>query len=50
MSSLRDQVALVTGSSRSIGAAIAKLYAQHGVDKLEEYFRARPRAETHEKT
>lgn len=30
MSSLRDQVALVTGSSRGIGAAIAKLYAQHG--------------------
>jgi 3-oxoacyl-[acyl-carrier protein] reductase len=30
MSSLRDQVALVTGSSRGIGAAIAKLYARHG--------------------
>ena len=30
MSCLRDQVALVTGSSRGIGAAIAKLYAQHG--------------------
>src|SRR5258708_17254595 len=30
MSSLRDQVALVTGSSRGIGAAIAKVYAQHG--------------------
>jgi 3-oxoacyl-[acyl-carrier protein] reductase len=30
MSALRDQVALVTGSSRGIGAAIAKLYAQHG--------------------
>ncbi len=29
MSALRDQVALVTGSSRGIGAAIAKLYAQH---------------------
>jgi 3-oxoacyl-[acyl-carrier protein] reductase len=30
MSALGDQVALVTGSSRGIGAAIAKLYAQHG--------------------
>jgi 3-oxoacyl-[acyl-carrier protein] reductase len=30
MSSLRDRVALVTGSSRGIGAAIAKLYGQHG--------------------
>jgi 3-oxoacyl-[acyl-carrier protein] reductase len=30
MSTLRDQVALVTGSSRGIGAAIAKMYAQHG--------------------
>jgi 3-oxoacyl-[acyl-carrier protein] reductase len=30
MSALLDQVALVTGSSRGIGAAIAKLYAQHG--------------------
>jgi NAD(P)-dependent dehydrogenase (short-subunit alcohol dehydrogenase family) len=32
MSSLRDQVALVTGSSRGIGAAIAKLYAQQGAN------------------
>ena len=32
MSSLRDQVALVTGSSRGIGAAIAILYAQHGAE------------------
>jgi NAD(P)-dependent dehydrogenase (short-subunit alcohol dehydrogenase family) len=30
MSSLRDQVALVTGSSRGIGAAIAKSLAQQG--------------------
>ena len=30
MSAIRDQVALVTGSSRGIGAAIARLYAQHG--------------------
>ena len=30
MSALQDQVALITGSSRGIGAAIAKLYAQHG--------------------
>jgi 3-oxoacyl-[acyl-carrier protein] reductase len=30
MSALQDQVALVTGSSRGIGAAIAKLYARHG--------------------
>jgi 3-oxoacyl-[acyl-carrier protein] reductase len=30
MSTLQDQVALVTGSSRGIGAAIAKVYAQHG--------------------
>jgi hypothetical protein len=31
MSSIRDQVALVTGSSRGIGAAIAKSLAQQGV-------------------
>jgi 3-oxoacyl-[acyl-carrier protein] reductase len=30
MSSLRDQVALVTGSSRGIEAAIAKSFAQQG--------------------
>jgi 3-oxoacyl-[acyl-carrier protein] reductase len=30
MSSLRDQVALITGSSRGIGAAIAKSSAQQG--------------------
>ena len=30
MSSLRDQVALITGSSRGIGAAIAKSFAQQG--------------------
>jgi 3-oxoacyl-[acyl-carrier protein] reductase len=30
MSVLRDQVALVTGASRGIGAAIARLFAQHG--------------------
>jgi 3-oxoacyl-[acyl-carrier protein] reductase len=30
MNALRDQVALVTGSSRGIGAAIAKMYAEHG--------------------
>ena len=30
MSALRDQVAVVTGSSRGIGAAIAKMFAQHG--------------------
>jgi 3-oxoacyl-[acyl-carrier protein] reductase len=29
MNALQDQVALVTGSSRGIGAAIAKLFAQH---------------------
>jgi hypothetical protein len=32
MSTLRDQAALVTGSSRGIGAAIAKLYAQRGAN------------------
>ncbi|HKW50592.1 MAG TPA: SDR family NAD(P)-dependent oxidoreductase, partial [Candidatus Eisenbacteria bacterium] len=30
MSALEDKVALVTGSSRGIGAATAKLFAQHG--------------------
>ncbi|MGW5434314.1 SDR family NAD(P)-dependent oxidoreductase [Streptomyces sp. NPDC004059] len=30
MTSLRDQVALITGSSRGIGAAIAELFARHG--------------------
>jgi 3-oxoacyl-[acyl-carrier protein] reductase len=30
MSSIRDQVALITGSSRGIGAAIAKSFAQQG--------------------
>jgi 3-oxoacyl-[acyl-carrier protein] reductase len=30
MSSLSDKVALITGSSRGIGAAIARLFAAHG--------------------
>jgi 3-oxoacyl-[acyl-carrier protein] reductase len=32
MKSLHDKVAWVTGSSRGIGAAIAKLFARHGAD------------------
>jgi 3-oxoacyl-[acyl-carrier protein] reductase len=30
MSTLKDKIVVVTGSSRGIGAAIAKLFAQHG--------------------
>lgn len=31
LADLDDSVSLVTGSSRGIGAAIAKLFASHGV-------------------
>lgn len=34
---LKDKVAIVTGASRGIGKAIAKLYAQHGANVLVNY-------------
>ena len=42
---LRDKVALVTGSSRGIGATTAKLLAMHGCKVVVNYFRGKADAE-----
>jgi len=42
---LKDKVAIVTGSSRGIGAATAKLLAAHGARVAVNYRASRERAE-----
>jgi len=42
---LRDKVAIVTGSSRGIGAATAKLLAAHGAKVAVNYAQSREKGE-----
>src|SRR2546430_9772585 len=43
--SLQGKVAVVTGANRGIGAAVAKLFAQHGAAIVVNYNRSREPAE-----